>query len=717
MELFDFYLKSSITTPAGSSDKIRITANPGGLSFFKPKVSPETDQGAAATYSFWPIKRELIRSSAKFANDKLVITASNVTTEYAQMLADLDWEGTPVIIRKVPVSSSSTLTADDCALIFSGTIDSVIVSNAVVQFTVSNDLAQFQTLLPRENMHEVCRFSWADDQCTAIRFKQENYKAKTTGSGCSTTRVVSSDFTEDTQGAPYTDAAVTVNASTDTISLASHQLHDNSLVKFSASVMPGGLTANTWYYAVDVWGGEFKVSLTEGGSAIDINSNGTSVTVSSNELYTRANDFTSAVPVTCNAGTNVVSGLGSTAGLVTGMKLRFGGTTVPSSLTRRTTYYPVNITATTFKVAATPEGTALLLGSAGTSVTVDWKAADLIAFVTDAAITASSEQSALSAQPVEQWYSSADVRYVFVIYKVIPDGTRVRFAGTVPAEITVGTYYYIYSTGGTYRYWLTTTATSAPSTNAVSRLSGSASVVGPGVTTYYTEGGGEACRVRDGMDGSWQFDNDSDWGTVTQGYWQIPDDQTGLKNAALKPYIQFDFGSAKQIFTWRLRGAGGSDRASLVRLIQIFSSADAATWNFESYFILPPRSGFFDCLIPSASSARYWRICVRTKWSDVLNKVCFESVRAFAYSRHWWRDGQITFDSSTATAALRGITRAVTESYAGEIRCATLPAAPANGDTFVIERGCPRTFNGCAMRQNTENFGGFESIPVETVVR
>ena len=152
-----------------------------GFSFFKPKVAPETDQGAAQTYTFWPLKRETIKSEGSSTNDKLRVTASNVTTEWVQMLAAVDWQDTFFIIRKV-VSTIASPTADDCAVLFVGQVDSYVVTNETITFTLSNNLANLSAELPSENMHTTCRFRWADDQCTAIRYHQNNYKAKTVGS-------------------------------------------------------------------------------------------------------------------------------------------------------------------------------------------------------------------------------------------------------------------------------------------------------------------------------------------------------------------------------------------------------------------------------------------------------------------------------------------------------------------------------------------------------
>src|SRR5207244_1162485 len=98
-----------------------------------------------------------------------------------------------------------------------------------------------------ENMHQNCRFNWADDQCTAIRFLQENYKAKVCGNGSLTTRVKTSDLTEDGASPGYIQRAVTVDASTDKVNLTAHGLGNGDRVKFGGTI-PGGLTAGVWYY-------------------------------------------------------------------------------------------------------------------------------------------------------------------------------------------------------------------------------------------------------------------------------------------------------------------------------------------------------------------------------------------------------------------------------------------------------------------------------------
>jgi hypothetical protein len=74
-----------------------------------------------------------------------------------------------------------------------------------------------------------------------------------------------------------TPQAVTFNVD-DTVTLNAHGLQDGEAIVFSsAGVLPAELTAGTTYYVRDVTINTFKVSATEGGSAIDLTDVGTGV--------------------------------------------------------------------------------------------------------------------------------------------------------------------------------------------------------------------------------------------------------------------------------------------------------------------------------------------------------------------------------------------------------------------------------------------------------
>jgi hypothetical protein len=72
--------------------------------------------------------------------------------------------------------------------------------------------------------------------------------------------------------------AVTANATTDKIEKTAHGLENNDPVVFTAASAPGNLTMGSVYYVINKTANDFEVSSTVGGSAIDISSNGTTVT-------------------------------------------------------------------------------------------------------------------------------------------------------------------------------------------------------------------------------------------------------------------------------------------------------------------------------------------------------------------------------------------------------------------------------------------------------
>lgn len=77
---------------------------------------------------------------------------------------------------------------------------------------------------------------------------------------------------------PLTDVSVTGDSSTDRITYAAHGLAAGTPVKFGGTP-PTGLTAGTTYYVRDVTTNDFKLAATPNGSAIDLTTNGTGVTM------------------------------------------------------------------------------------------------------------------------------------------------------------------------------------------------------------------------------------------------------------------------------------------------------------------------------------------------------------------------------------------------------------------------------------------------------
>ena len=796
-EVYDFYLKSTITTPFGSSNVIRISNNGVNVSFFTPQADPEPSatRGNAATYSAWAAKRKTIKASSKFANDKLGIAVSNVSAEFADMLDVIDWRGCAVVIRKTSLTIT-TPTADDAVTIFNGRIDSARVTLEQIQFVCSSDLATFTDRLPSEDMHVNCRFKWADDMCGALRYRLENYQPKTVAASSTTTRLLATY-------AGYSAQAVTASSATDKISLdpvAAHTLSNGNRVRFAGTAVPGGLTEGVWYYVVSKATNDFKVSATYGGSAIDLTTNGTAVTMTSETGFNEDTGAKAYVGQSVTADSTTDKVTLTSHGLNNGERVRFAASVVPGGLTAAVWYYVVNSATNDFKVSATEGGSAIDITSNGTSVTMDSSAPfgadeinERVLAVGNSIVTTSSEQigneghkvaTSNSAGGTVGWRFAEDVTNptpsvdMFAPYVDFDLGSATvvkRFVLTSPESLvadagsvrTVSVFsssdavtwtlrttssvnYAVATFGGgdtvgitggvSAQYWrlefrkkdngrfldgvigrVTAYTTLSGGTDLIDALANG------DITTSAEETGFEGYNVKTSGSSFWKLTTTtveefgvSDWGVNLQGYWQIPDSQAGLANVGLKPYIQFDLGSAKRLKLWRIKNLPSVERSDIVRVIQIHSSpnSDMSGSTHEMNFeVQPVAGGWSDIYIHNASSARYWRICVRSTWAEALNFKMMAEVRAYQLGRNYWHNGRVTFAADTATVALRNISRRVLASASGAVDIVALPATPAAGDRFVIERGCGRTFNECCVRKNWTNFGGFTTLPGETVLR
>jgi len=426
--------------------------------------------------------------------------------------------------------------------------------------------------------------------------------------------------------------------------------------------------------------------------------------------------------VTADSGTDKV-GLAS-HGLGNGDRVKFSALAMPGGLTTGIWYFVRDAAANDFRLSLTEFGITMDITSNGTTVVMDSSApygTDLVDALAGGAVTASSERSEGTPQacggqtnPALLFFGSVGLS--MMVFDEFKAGDQVIFGGTTPPEpFVAGTRYWVVlvdiQVTSVVSYFLRL-ATSFNGTQIDATTVGTACTV--------KRASAAANLVRYSQEGFWSLGTPGDWGTLTAGFWQIPDAQVGLANAALKPHLTFDFGVAVVPKVWRLGGIPGVQREELLRMLVIFSStaADFATAAHESCFEVPPIGGdFFDLLLPLASSARYWRICVRSRWAETLGRVMFHKVRAYTNARNWWASGWIVFRDDTTTSALRGTVRQIQESYDGELRCDALPVAPASGDTFIVERDCPATWNACCERRNWQNFGGFLDLPIQSVIR
>ena len=167
----------------------------------------------------------------------------------------------------------------------------------------------------------------------------------------------------------------TVDTSTDIITSASHGLSDGTIVHVaSTATLPTGLSANTVYYVISSTSSTFKLSLTSGGSAIDISSTGSGTHSVYNKF--QVPDFRGLMPMGAgtgsltfnfattdiNTGTEVIT-VPSNTSLYTGQPIVYTTSgTVAGDLVASTTYYAIRLSATTISIADS-----LALALAGTA--------------------------------------------------------------------------------------------------------------------------------------------------------------------------------------------------------------------------------------------------------------------------------------------------------------------------------------------------------------
>ena len=167
----------------------------------------------------------------------------------------------------------------------------------------------------------------------------------------------------------------TVDTATDIVTSASHGLSDGAIVHVaSTTTLPTGLSANTVYYVISATSSTFKLSLTSGGSAIDISSTGSGTHSVYDEF--QVPDFRGLMPMGAgtgsltfnfattdiNTGTEVIT-VPSNTSLYTGQPIVYTTSgTVAGDLVASTTYYAIRLSATTISIADS-----LALALAGTA--------------------------------------------------------------------------------------------------------------------------------------------------------------------------------------------------------------------------------------------------------------------------------------------------------------------------------------------------------------
>lgn len=174
----------------------------------------------------------------------------------------------------------------------------------------------------------------------------------------------------------------TVNTATDVINSTAHLLEDKDEILFVGGVPPGGTQQGVGYFVRDRTSNSFKLAATESGPAIDITSaasggcqifkrnvwvaydisNCVDGHISGNQMF-RFADFRGGVKAfTVDTSTDVFTS--AAHGMANNDPFEFATGTPPGGTSLGVVYFVRDVTADTFKVAATPGGAAINITSA-----------------------------------------------------------------------------------------------------------------------------------------------------------------------------------------------------------------------------------------------------------------------------------------------------------------------------------------------------------------
>jgi hypothetical protein len=116
-------------------------------------------------------------------------------------------------------------------------------------------------------------------------------------------------------GWPALVQAVTFDSTTDKVTLASHGLLADYAVVFQGTTPPGGITFGVTYYVKAPGTNDFQLAATPGGALIDITTNGTAVTMTTNVRGSEVSESISLTSIASDGTTTGWEGHGSVGGL------------------------------------------------------------------------------------------------------------------------------------------------------------------------------------------------------------------------------------------------------------------------------------------------------------------------------------------------------------------------------------------------------------------
>jgi len=198
--------------------------------------------------------------------------------------------------------------------------------------------------------------NWGTDTAVTVTL------SKTTAGGLTAASVSTTGVTTGMQvtgtGTPSTTAiAVTMTDVGDTVNLTAHGLSNGDEVSFATIVTTTGIVINTIYFVVGATANTFQVSLTSGGAAIALTTNGSGTVRYKATVTAITAPVIAAVPEQSVTFTDVGDLLTSVAhGFVNGDVISFATLTNVGTITTTTVYFVINAATDTFQISLSSGG-------------------------------------------------------------------------------------------------------------------------------------------------------------------------------------------------------------------------------------------------------------------------------------------------------------------------------------------------------------------------
>ena len=152
--------------------------------------------GVAQTYIGLPVSRQEYERSLENPINSVTVGVANVDKSMSAYLADTDFRGRRLVIRKVFANNLSS--SDDNCIIFDGVMDTPGASEETVQVNAVDRIGSLFREAPRRWYQLLCNYKFGDAFCFQGKTSGDMYATANyiCSAGCSTTVIKSTSLTQ-----------------------------------------------------------------------------------------------------------------------------------------------------------------------------------------------------------------------------------------------------------------------------------------------------------------------------------------------------------------------------------------------------------------------------------------------------------------------------------------------------------------------------------------